>query len=172
MRRWYAILRCEATTITRERTYQDARDRDILFWCCESMSLFFYDVCLSSKTLFHGEIRGGEELQILFVKIFSSSLLLHSLCTFYLLFARQLPTTTRKEEKERQSCPDGVVFLVIFSCYRRLYPTTLPAPWTLYHQHRALGEENKQVLHERRRRFQKRRGRSEGERVRALPPPV
>ena len=163
MRRWYAILRCEATTITRERTYQDARDRDILFWWCESMSLFFYDVCLSSKLklVFHG-IRGGERIAD-FVR---KNLFICS------LFARQLPTTTRKEEKERQSCPNGVVFLVIFSCYRRLYPTTLPAPWTLYHQHRALGEENKQVLHDRRRRFQKRRIRSEGERVRALPPPV
>lgn len=171
------ILRCEATTITRERTYQDARDRDILFWCCESMSLFFYDVCLSSKLkLFSMEFAVEKELQILFVKIFSSSLLCCILSALFIcsLFARQLPTTTRKEEKERQSCPNGVVFLVIFSCYRRLYPTTLPAPWSssLYHQHRALGEENKQVLHDRRRRFQKRRGRSEGERVRALPPPV
>jgi len=178
MRRWYAILRCEATTITRERTYQDARDRDILFWCCESMSLFFYDVCLSSKLklVFHDGIRGGERIaDFVRVKIFSSSLLCCILSALFIcsLFARQLPTTTRKEEKERQSCPDGVVFLVIFSWYRRLYPTTLPAPWTsLYHQHRALGEENKQVLHDRRRRFQKRRGRSEGERVRALPPPV
>lgn len=178
MRRWYAILRCEATTITRERTYQDARDRDILFWWCESMSLFFYDVCLSSKLklVFWWNSRWRKNCRFCTrVKIFSSSLLCCILSALFIcsLFARQLPTTTRKEEKERQSCPNGVVFLVIFSCYRRLYPTTLPAPWTLlYHQHRELGEENKQVLHDRRRRFQKRRGRSEGERVRALPPPV
>ena len=114
MRRWYAILRCEATTITRERTYQDARDRDILFWWCESMSLFFYDVCLSSKLklVFHG-IRGGERIADFVRKnLFFFSPLLHSLCTFYLLSLRSTIADDDEKRRERKtivscvlSCP-------------------------------------------------------------------
>ena len=116
MRRWYAILRCEATTITRERTYQDARDRDILFWWCESMSLFFYDVCLSSKLklVFHAwNSRWRKNCRFCSCKnLFFFSPLLHSLCTFYLLSLRSTIADDDEKRRERKtivscvlSCP-------------------------------------------------------------------
>lgn len=105
------------------------------------MSLFFYDVCLSSKTVSHAHhahgIRGGERIAD-FVR---KNLFFFSPAAFSLHFLSALSSLDncrRRREKKRKkdnrvlcpvlSCPDGVVFLVIFSCYRRLYPTTLPAP--------------------------------------------
>ena len=116
MRRWYAILRCEATTITRERTYQDARDRDILFWWCESMSLFFYDVRSSSKLklVFHAwNSRWRKNCRFCSCKnLFFFSPLLHSLCTFYLLSLRSTIADDDEKRRERKtivscvlSCP-------------------------------------------------------------------
>ena len=106
MRRWYAILRCEATTITRERTYQDARDRDILFWWCESMSLFFYDVCLSStlKLVFGWNSRWRKNCRFCSCKnLFFFSPLLHSLCTFYLLSLRSTIADDDEKRRERKT---------------------------------------------------------------------
>ena len=114
MRRWYAILRCEATTITRERTYQDARDRDILFWWCESMSLFFYDVCLSStlKLVFHAwNSRWRKNCRFCSCKnLFFFSPLLHSLCTFYLLSLRSTIADDDEKRRERKTIVTGLCF--------------------------------------------------------------
>ena len=57
------------------------------------MSLFFYDVCLSSKTM-------EKELQILFVKIFSSSLLCCILSALFI--CSSLDNCRRRREKKRK----------------------------------------------------------------------
>jgi|TARA_B100001769_G_scaffold241779_1_gene209490 hypothetical protein len=69
------------------------------------MSLFFYDVCLSSKLklVFHG-IRGGERIADFVRKnLFFFSPLLHSLCTFYLLSLRSTIADDDEKRRERKT---------------------------------------------------------------------
>ena len=69
------------------------------------MSLFFYDVCLSSKLklVFHG-IRGGERIaDFVRVKIFSSSLLHAAFSLHFLSALRSTIAVVGEKRRERKT---------------------------------------------------------------------
>ena len=70
------------------------------------MSLFFYDVCLSSKLklVFHDGIRGGERIaDFVRVKIFSSSLLHAAFSLHFLSALRSTIAVVDEKRRERKT---------------------------------------------------------------------